>query len=106
MVCTGLSYVFDVHVLGSFFAIATILSYKCKQCISCLIFGDSCGLLENLLWCLLLCWRFICWWRGKIFCAKANRLISSKLSEHFSWRGTWGRGCGILIVIYILIRNI
>ena len=37
---------------------------------------------------------------------KANRLISSKLSEHFSWRGTWGRGCGILIVIYILIRNI
>ena len=43
MVCTGLSYVFDVHVLGSLFAIATILSYKCKQCISCLIFGDSCG---------------------------------------------------------------
>ena len=37
---------------------------------------------------------------------KAYRLISSKLSEHVSGRGTWGRGCGILIITYILIRNI
>ena len=37
---------------------------------------------------------------------KAYGLISSKLSEHVSGRGTWGRGCGILIITHILIRNI
>ena len=37
---------------------------------------------------------------------KAYRLISSKLSEHVSGRGTWGRGCGILIITYILITQV